>query len=602
MAGKKKSLERIMNLLYPALAVMIYILSIACIFDTFSLDLLSAVYNILLSLPLLSVLLMITRRYHVAAVSASLLAFAVFYVDQYVFSARLTHIRISDFRLIKEALRVAGRYPLPCSSEILKRFVLVLLLCAFLLFVYFYYRPKIKKSRVLVEGSVMTVLSVLLIISGVIPSSTEGFDFSTEAEQRGLFYSWYCQTKESRIQIPSGYSKEEADRILSEYKAKTGDNDVNVIVIMNESLADYSLTGNPRFDDPLSFTHSLKNSFEGELLVSVFGGCTATTEYEFLTGNSMAFLPEYSSPYLQYVNHATDNLTSELKGIGYDTIAVHPYYSEEWNRSQVYKFFSFDKFISGSDFGDGIEVNDKSSTSKVTDNQISFGNGPLYIRGLISDQSSYERVLEETTDRSFIFNVTMQNHGGYGYNGKDFKSNEYISVKDRTEWEGDRTLQGMLYDINSDDVDSEVHDVNQYLTCSAMSDKAFEYLIGELEKSNEKTIVMMFGDHQPGLLISEHYTDVKDGVDPDYTVPYIMWANYDIDFDAPEITSPNYLSAILKKNAGLDLTGWDQFRLDVMEKYPVMTANYILDSDGKSVSRDALKDYEYVQYMRMFER
>ena len=86
-----------------------------------------------------------------------------------------------------------------------------------------------------------------------------------------------------------------------------------------------------------------------------------------------------------------------------------------------------------------------------------------------------------------------------------------------------------------------------------------------------------------------------------YTVPYILWANYDIEFDAPEYTSPNYLSAILKKNAGLPLTAWDQFRLDMMEQYPVISVNYILDKEYKPVDPGKLNHYAIVQYMRMFD-
>lgn len=86
-----------------------------------------------------------------------------------------------------------------------------------------------------------------------------------------------------------------------------------------------------------------------------------------------------------------------------------------------------------------------------------------------------------------------------------------------------------------------------------------------------------------------------------YDVPYILWANYDIEFDAPKYTSPNYLSAILKKNAGLPLTEWDKFRLNMMEKYPVVTCYEILDKDYKAVDASALNDYAIVQYMRMFE-
>ena len=68
----------------------------------------------------------------------------------------------------------------------------------------------------------------------------------------------------------------------------------NIIVIMNESLADLETLGTVKTDTPLlPFLHSLDtNVTHGKLYVHVFGGGTADTEYEFLTGNSKQFLPE----------------------------------------------------------------------------------------------------------------------------------------------------------------------------------------------------------------------------------------------------------------------------------------------------------------------
>ena len=586
----------------PILSILTYVLVFAVVFNTFNLTIEVALYNILLSLPVFALCLIITRRYHIATIAASVIAFALFYIDQFVFSARLTHIRFSDLKLADQAFRVVNRYSPVWNMEITRRLTIAVALCSLLIFLFRYYKPKYRLTTAFLAGIGLFAVSSGIILSGVLPSSTEEFDFSTVAESRGLLYSWYCQQRESSLKAPDGYRKAEAERILAQYQASDGVSDVNIIVIMNESLADYDLIGNPRFQDPLPFIHGLyKNSFKGRLAVSVFGGNTATTEYEFLTGNTMAFLPEAESPYLQYVNNTTENLTSDLGELGYGKTAVHPYYSEEWNRSQVYRFFGFDRFISGKDFGSDVVGNSKSATSTVINSKFSFGDGPLYVRGLISDQTSYERVLEEICERSFIFNVTMQNHGGYDYRGEDFSNTEYVTEADRQGWEGRRGLVSMLYGFNIDDKIEEEASVNQYLTLSNLSDQAFAYLLGELEKSDQKTIVLMFGDHQPGLMIPEHYVDCEESPDLDYIVPYILWANYDIEFDAPEYTSPNYLSAILKKNAGLPLTAWDQFRLDVMQEYPVVTANFILDKDGKPVGRDDLKDYELVQYMRMFD-
>ena len=605
--NREKSMGSLLGIMFPVISIIAYLIIYSLIFDIFNLDLYSSLYNILLVLPFFGLVLMIIRRFLIATFFTTIVAFILFFIDQYVYSSRLTHIRFSDIKLISQAVRVANRYPLIWTAEIARRLAVSLLICGFLFFIIYYYKLKYSWKSAFFTGLGIFAISGVVILSGAIPcDSQEGFDFTADAESQGLLYSWYCQAKRGKVEPPEGYSKKKAEKILNQYPTSEGADDVCLIVIMNESLADYSLLGTPHFEDPLPYIHSLVNreeAFEGKLAVSVFGGGTATTEYEFLTGNSVVFLPEGASPYLQYVNGMTKNLTSEMKELGYSTTAIHPYYSEEWNRSQVYKFFNFDRFISGKDFGNTVVTISKNATAKLTsENVISFGDGPQYVRGLISDQTSYERVLEENKSLSFIFNVTIQNHGGYDYKGNDFVSTEYVTKSTRKEWDGKRTLNSIMYGVPDSDIDDEVARVNQYLTCANLSDQAFEYLIGELEKSDQKTVVLMFGDHQPGLLISEHYVDAEDSEDLDYTVPYILWANYDIEFDAPDYTSPNYLSAILKKNAGMSLTSWDQFRIDMMEEYPVMNSNFIIDKDGNVVGKDVLKNYEIVQYMRMFER
>jgi Phosphoglycerol transferase and related proteins, alkaline phosphatase superfamily len=68
----------------------------------------------------------------------------------------------------------------------------------------------------------------------------------------------------------------------------------------------------------------------------------------------MAFLPEGSMPYLQYVVNDENSIAWDMGELGYSKTAIHPYYSEEWNRTQVYQFLGFDQFISGVDFGNAV--------------------------------------------------------------------------------------------------------------------------------------------------------------------------------------------------------------------------------------------------------
>ena len=57
----------------------------------------------------------------------------------------------------------------------------------------------------------------------------------------------------------------------------------------------------------------------------------------------MAFLPQGSVPYQQYLYNETPSLASHLSGLGYLTRAVHPYYASGWDRETVYPLLGFEQ-------------------------------------------------------------------------------------------------------------------------------------------------------------------------------------------------------------------------------------------------------------------
>ena len=73
---------------------------------------------------------------------------------------------------------------------------------------------------------------------------------------------------------------------------------------MNESFSDLSVLGDLQTNMPLTpFIDSLKeNTTKGYALSSVFGAKTPNSEWEFMSGNSMAFLPMGSVVYQQYIS------------------------------------------------------------------------------------------------------------------------------------------------------------------------------------------------------------------------------------------------------------------------------------------------------------
>ena len=112
------------------------------------------------------------------------------------------------------------------------------------------------------------------------------------------------------------------------------------------------------------------NTVKGHLLVSTIGGGTSNSEYEFLTGNSIAFVPG-TVPYQQFVLKDTFSLARLFKDRGYTTLALHPYDGSGYNRERVYSYFGFDYFYDMDSFTDPELVRNRYISDTVSYTHLS---------------------------------------------------------------------------------------------------------------------------------------------------------------------------------------------------------------------------------------
>ena len=382
------------------------------------------------------------------------------------------------------------------------------------------------------------------------------------------------------VERPAGYDADEAKETLAKYETKTTETDTqdlpNIIVIMDEAFSDLKVLGPLETnEDYMPFMHRMqqgeKNTVTGYVQTSVCGGNTADSEFEFLTGNTMAFLPNGSIPYQQYVNGERPSLASYLQSLGYETVATHPYYATGWNRDKVYPWLGFEQSI----FKDQY-----------------WGAG--YVRKYVSDNSCVDKIIElyekkEEGTPLFVFNVTMQNHGGYSDTYDNFTP--------------DITVEGV-----------ESTPLSQYLSLVRLSDQALEKLISYFEETDEKTIVVFFGDHQPNDTVAAPILNLngmttktltEDQLKLRYEVPYVIWANYDIDAESGKDTSANYLAADVLHYAGISENAYGSYLLELQQNYPVISAMRVLTKDGldtnSSSLKQELKDYQSLQYYQLFD-
>ena len=391
------------------------------------------------------------------------------------------------------------------------------------------------------------------------------------------------------IEEPDGYSVEKVEELAAatdsasqadtSSKISASVTNPNIIVIMNEAFSDLSVWGDfETSEEVMPFFKKLQQeAVGGEVYVSVKGGNTANTEFEFLTGNSMAFLPTGSIPYQQYINSETPSLASFLKSLGYSTTAIHPYNRSGWDRDTVYEYFGFDQFLDKDSFTD-----------------------PYRLRGYISDKSAFDKIIEQyeigkKQGSQFIFEVTMQNHGGYSKETPDFDI--YLTLPE------------------VENKTTSVVATEKYLTLINQSDRALQELVEYFEQQSDPTIIVMFGDHQPSDYITNTIQricgttgdDTLASFEQGYRVPFVMWSNYGLEHQYYDGISVNYLSSILMENANIAKTGYQQFLSSLMQNFPIVNANVYRDSNGTFHSWDEnqeqlLEDYQILQYNQLVDK
>ncbi len=552
-------------------------------------------FNILLLFIVYGLFLVLFRRLRPALIAITIIMLALSIANEFSINARSVAFQISDFFCLADAMRLSGRYSFEITAVMVRDTLLSGLLLGSTMVLLRGYDDKEYQKKTLHRGAAVFCAALPVALFTNMEEHSDGdikFNINRFTKENGVLYSLYVEAKQHDIEEPEGYCEVTAQEVLECSAPVKPQKKPNIIVVMNESLADYDLVGElPLTQDVLPYLHSMEeNCIKGKALVSVFGGYTCQSEWEFLTGNTMAFLPVTAVPYNQFLEHQTDTIASSLRDLGYSTAAIHPYHGIEWNRDKNYPLMGFDTFITGEDYGEVTEEM-LETLPEDTDESLYFGDLD-YIRGFVSDSENYRKIIEVMEEKEqgkpqFIFNVTIQNHGAYGYEGDDFEEVEFCKGASK--------------------------EINQYLTVAHESDKAFEELITYFESYPEDTIILMFGDHQPALEMpyQKLFADPEDEVavhESNYTVPYVMWANYDVDWEEHEVTSLNYLSAILKENAGIPADSWDTFRMELMEQYPAINSYGAVAADGDYLQlkellehSEKVQEYCHLQYYRTFD-
>ena len=362
----------------------------------------------------------------------------------------------------------------------------------------------------------------------------------------------------------------------------------NIVVIQNETFCDLSVFKNLQNDyqGPEFWNTGLTDALaQGDFAVSVFGGGTCNTEFEFLTGNSLAFIGTAKYPFSMYDLSVTQSLPRQLDALGYATIGMHPNLASNWNRDRAYEDLGFGEALFMEDF-----------------------EGAERFHTHVSDAATYQKTMEllEAHDEPvFVFDVTMQNHSGYDTGSIPASM-----------------LRGYTIDGLSD---TDTFQVNEFVACIEESDRALQDLVEELRDFPEPTVVVMYGDHHPWFS-----TTLNDLLFPNedpllhaeriHQTSYVVWANYEVagttatasdsaqagkdKTPARKTTSADLLGTLTLDAIGAPLSEFQQAQLGAMHDILALNANGFMGADGAWHSFDEPGDYantlnllELVEYL-----
>lgn len=528
-------------------------------------------------------ILCLTNRVGLSAILSHGFFMIFAFVNYFVYLFRENEFIFADLRSIGTGLSVADNYELVIHErgwQVIVWSLIFVLVARLFRFTYKGYKTIFLRLLTGLGG-------VFLCIS--IATHTTGINTETW-EQKGSYMNGYVlnfvlSARDSFVSAPDGYSTEAIEAIeelyLEKKKNPIGEElgeKPTIIVVMNESFADLSVLGEFQTNEPLTpFMDSLtENTIKGYALASVFGAKTPNSEWEFLSGGSMAFLPSGSVVYQQYIQEEPYSLVSVLKDEGYTCTAMHPYYETGWSRDLVYPTMGFDEMYFIEDF-DQTQL----------------------VRKYISDKELYRKIIERYENRTvnedlFIMSISMQNHGGYTQKYENFEHKYYKT--------------GRSY-----------KDANQYFSLIRESDNALKELIIYFEQVEEPVEIVFFGDHQPSLNSGFYKMITGKGLsgltmtelEALYTVPFFIWTNYETEEETVEITSLNFLSAMLLERAGIDLPAYHQFLIDLQDIVPAINARgyyslkkgrYIHIEDALGEELKWISTYENLQYNCLFDK
>ncbi len=414
--------------------------------------------------------------------------------------------------------------------------------------------------------------------------------------QLGFPYCFCYNFNTYLVEKPEGFSAGQAKKYAEEYpeSAEAG-KQVNVVMVMNEAFSDVTnddAFNYPPGEEPLKFYNSLADSdyaITGHLVTPNFGGGTANTEFDVLTGMQTNLISEGGASAFRVLNHNVNSVFRVFSEDGYQTEFIHPGQSWFYNRQNVYRYFGAEKLL----FSEAFE-NAERKGNWVTDAAV-----------LEKMKEEFESAVQADAPY-FNYTVTIQNHMSYTTN----KYGDYpipdAPLKKHMSWEPHAMLS--VYAEGVRDADAMLQGLTEYYS-----------------SREEPVLLVFFGDHLPNLgnnylCYNELGMEIGEGKDipttlRTYETPYVIWVNTAaaeiLDFpevkdslDLPEdhIINANYLGALTLELTGRrDSDSFFSFLNGLRRELPILRNGVGRSADGTYFDQLPEEYADDVQKLRFWE-
>ena len=437
-------------------------------------------------------------------------------VNGFILLNRMTPFTVADLTVFETGLDTVPNY---LSAGYIILLIGALLAVAGGLALLFWKGPRSRlpvRTRILTGAGALAVSSLLMgggcalaFATGHLSDQFANLAFAYE--DYGFSYCFLQTWLNRGVHRPSGYGRPAVEKIVNTVEEKTAaqsaaaQTDVNVIFIQLESYIDPAqIQGLELSEDPVPNWTALREEYSsGYLTVPVVGAGTANTEFEVLTGMSTRFFGPGEYPYQTCLTDQTvESVAYDLKANGYAAHAIHNHRAAFYSRNEVYPNLGFDDFTA-------LEYMPAVKTTPTN-----------WAKDAVLKKQILQALDVTEGQPDLVFTVSVQGHGKYPT--EPVLKNPAITVE---ACPNEDYRYAMEYYVN------QAHEMDAFVG----------ELVKELSQREEKTVLVLYGDHLPALDL-----DAADMESSSlYRTEYIIWDNFGLEQRDENLAAYQLSAAVL---------------------------------------------------------